>query len=155
MKEKPNSRYFILSLGFLIFGFMIVFRLFNLQIVDGEKYYAGSYRRLLKESDIEAPRGKILDRNGVPLAVNKQGYSVHLVKTSITTAELNEMLLKLSDLFARNSENHANSLSRYLTFAPITFNGRSEKEIRAWQTNSNRLGLKEEEIRANAGELLK
>lgn len=155
MKEKPNSRYFILSLGFLIFGFMIVFRLFNLQIVDGEKYYAGSYRRLLKESDIEAPRGKILDRNGVPLAVNKQGYSVHLVKTSITTAELNEMLLKLSDLFARNSENHANSLSRYLTFAPITFNGRSEKEIRAWQTNSNRLGLKEEEIRANAGELFK
>ena len=155
MKEKLNNRYLILSFGFLIFGFMIVFRLFNLQIVEGEKYYASSYRRLLKESDIEAPRGKILDRNGVPLAVNKQGYSVYLVKTSITTAELNEMLLKLSDLFAKNSESYANSLSKYLTFNPITFNDRSEKEIKAWQTNSNRLDLKEEEVRTDAGDLFK
>ena len=99
-------------------------------------------------------QGKILTEMVSRLPVTNR-VSVHLVKTSITTAELNEMLLKLSDLFARNSENHANSLSRYLTFAPITFNGRSEKEIRAWQTNSNRLGLKEEEIRANAGELFK
>jgi len=155
LKEKLNNRYLILSLGFMIFGFIIVFRLFNLQIVEGEKYNAGSYKRLLKESNIEAPRGKILDRNGVPLAVNKQGYSVQLVKTSITTAELNEMLLKLSDLFVRNSENYANSLSKYLTFDPITFNGRSEKEIKAWQTNSNRLGLKEEEIRTDAENLFK
>ena len=129
MKDKLNNRYIILSLGFLIFGFMIIFRLFNLQVVEGEKYYANSSRRFLKESDVEAPRGKILDRNGVPLAVNKQGYAVHLVKTSITTAELNEMLLKLSDLLDKNSESYVDSITKYLTFNPLTFNGRSEKEI--------------------------
>ncbi len=155
MKDKLNNRYIILSLGFLIFGFMIIFRLFNLQVVEGEKYYANSSRRFLKESDVEAPRGKILDRNGVPLAVNKQGYAVHLVKTSITTAELNEMLLKLSDLLDKNSESYVDSITKYLTFNPLTFNGRSEKEIKAWQTNSNRLGLKEDDVKSTAGELFK
>lgn len=151
--EKLKNRYVILSLGFLVFGFMIVFRLFNLQVVEGEKYYANSYRRLLKEADIEAPRGKILDRNGVPIAVNRQGYSVYLVKTSITTDELNEMLLKLSDLFLKHKEDHADSLSKYLTFAPVTFNGMSEKEIRSWQTNANRLGMNKEDVKYDAREL--
>ncbi len=155
MKEKLNNRFFILSLGFLIFGLMIVYRLFNLQIVEGEKYYASSQKRYLKESDIEAPRGKILDRNGVPIAVNRQGYAAYLVKTSISTSEMNEMLLKLMDTFDKNNESHVDSLSKYLTFSPITFNGKSDKEIKRWQTDKNRLGIKEDDLKSTAPELFK
>ncbi|NLV36299.1 MAG: penicillin-binding protein 2 [Clostridiaceae bacterium] len=155
MKEKLSNRYFILSIGFLIFGLMIIYRLFNLQIVEGEKYYASSQKRYLKQSDIEAPRGKILDTNGVPIAVNRQGYAAHLVKTSISTSELNEMLLKLMDIFEKNNENHVDSLSKYLTFSPTTFNGRSDKEIVRWQIDKNRLGMKEENVKATAPELFK
>jgi penicillin-binding protein 2 len=155
MKEKLNNRYLILSIGFFIFGLMIVYRLFNLQIVEGEKYYASSQKRYLKESDIEAPRGKILDTNGVPIAVNRQGYAAHLVKTSISTSELNEMLLKFMDVLEKNNESHVDSLSKYLTFNPITFNGKSDKEIKRWQTDKNRLGMKEEDVKSTAAELFK
>lgn len=40
MDKKLKNRYFILCLGFMVFGFIIIFRLFNLQIVEGEKYVA-------------------------------------------------------------------------------------------------------------------
>ena len=153
MMEKLKNRYLILSLGFIVFGFIILFRLFNLQIVEGEKYNIDSQKRVLKESVIEAARGKILDRNGVPIAINKQGYAVHIVKTGISTEELNDMLLKLAGILEKNGASYTDSLSKYLTFNPITFNDRSANEIKAWQKNSNRLDMKEDDIKSSPVEL--
>lgn len=155
MKEKLNNRYLILSLGFVVFGFIIIFRLFNLQIVEGEKYNADSQKRVLKESVIEAPRGKILDRYGVPIAVNRQGFAVRIVKTGIDMSELNGMLLKLAIILEKNSISYVDSLSKYLTFNPITFNDKTAKEIKAWQTNSNRLDMKDTDIKSTPAELFK
>jgi penicillin-binding protein 2 len=155
LEKRLNARYLILALGFMVFGFIIVFRLFNLQVVEGEKYYAESLKRVLRESETEAPRGKIFDRNGVPIAVNRQGFALYLVKTNISTSELNEMLLKLSCILEKNGDNHVNSLSRYLTFNPVTFNGRKDKEIKEWQLNSNRLGMKEEDLKSEPEELFR
>lgn len=155
MKEKLNNRYLILSLGFVFFGFIIIFRLFNLQIVEGEKYNADSQKRVLKESVIEAPRGKILDRYGVPIAVNRQGFAVRIVKTGIDMSELNGMLLKLANILEKNNVSYVDSLSKYLTFNPITFNDKTAKEIKAWQTNSNRLDMKDTDIKDTPAELFK
>ncbi len=155
MKDKLNNRYLILALGFLVFGFIIIFRLFNLQIVEGERYNEDSQKRVLKESDIEAPRGKIMDRNGVPVAINRQGFTVQLVKTSIDTAELNAMLLKMTDILNKNSEDHVDSLSKYLTFNPITFAGNTDKQIKSWETNANKLDLDEKDVKTTPAELFK
>jgi len=155
MKDKLKNRYLVLSLAYVAFAFIIIFRLFNLQIVDGDKYDVYSQKRVLKETTIKAPRGKILDRNGVPLALNRQGFAVDIVKTDITNDELNEMLLKLIEVFEKNNAAYANSMSKYLTFNPITFNGKSEQAIRNWQKNANRLNMKDEEITDNPVELFK
>lgn len=153
MKEKLNNRFLMLGLSFLIFAVIISFRLFNLQIVEGEKYNADSQKRVLKESSIIAPRGKILDRYGVPIAVNRQGFTVKIVKTDIKTGELNEMLLKLALILEKNQKSYNDSLTKYLTFDPITFNGKSQSEIASWQRNENRLGMKEADIKSSAAEL--
>ncbi len=155
MKEKLNNRYLMLSIGFLAFGFVIIFRLFNLQIVNGEKYNADSQKRVLKESVIEAPRGKILDRYGVPIAVNKQGFAIQIVKTGIDAKELNSMLLNLIGILEKNNVSYKNSLSKYLTFNPITFGDNSAKKIRDWQINSNRLDMNEKDVKNNPAELFK
>lgn len=155
MKEKLNNRYLILCLGFIVFGLIIVFRLFNLQVVEGEKYNADSQKRMLKETSIKAPRGKIFDRFGVPLAINRQGFAIQIVKTDIDTSELNEMLLKLSNVFEEYNTSYADSLSGYLTFDPLTFNGRTDKEITAWQTNENRLNIDEDDVLSTPLELFK
>lgn len=153
MKEKLNNRFLMLGLSFVIFIIIIAFRLFNLQIVEGEKYNADSRRRVLKESSVTAPRGKILDRYGVPIAVNRQGFTVKIVKTDIKTAELNEMLLKLALILEKNQKSYNDSLAKYLTFDPITFNGKSQSEIVGWQRNTNRLGMKESDIKTDATDL--
>jgi len=155
LKDKIKNRFLILSLAYAAFAFIIVFRLFNLQIVEGEKYDIYLQTRVLKEITIKAPRGKILDRNGVPLALNRQGFAVDIVKTDITNAELNEMLLKLVELFEKNNVSYASSLSKYLTFNPITFNGRSKEAVRSWQKNSNRLNMKDEDVTDDPVELFK
>jgi len=151
--DKLKNRYYIFGLGLFLFGLIIAFRLFNLQIVEGERYNADSQKRVLKESDIEASRGKVLDRHGVPLAVNRQGFAVYLVKTNISTSELNAMLLKLSDILTKNRENHVDGLSKYLTFNPVAFSSKSAKVIENWQTDSNRLDMKKEHVKTDPKEL--
>jgi penicillin-binding protein 2 len=153
LKEKLNNRYLILSLGFIAFGLIIVFRLFNLQIVNGEKYNADSQRKILKESVIKAPRGKILDRYGVPIAINKQGFTVQIVRTSIDAGEMNSMLLKLTEILEKNKVSYKNSLSKYLTFNPITFGDNSAETVRKWQVNSNRLDMDEKDVKGDPAEL--
>jgi penicillin-binding protein 2 len=155
MDAKMKKRYIILSLGFIAFFFIIVFRLFNLQIVEGEKYIADSQKKILKEVEVEAPRGKILDRYGVPIAVNRQGYAVYVAKTEITTSEMNDMLLRLWEVLEKNKESHADSFEKFLTFGPIAFNDMTEKEIYSWQTNTDRLNMKKEDVKYNARELFK
>ena len=153
MKDKLKNRYLVLSLGFIVFGLIIIFRLFNLQIVEGEKYNADSQKRVLKESVIEAPRGKILDRFGVPIAVNRQGFAVQIVKTGIDMSELNGMLLKLAGILENNNVSYVDSLSKYLTFNPITFNGKTDKDIKSWQTK--KLDMKDADVKNTPAELFK
>lgn len=143
----------MLGLSFVILALIIAFRLFNLQIVEGEKYNADSQKRVLKESSVIAPRGKILDRFGVPIAVNRQGFTVNIVKTDIKADELNEMLLKLALILEKNQKSYNDSLTKYLTFDPITFNGKAQSEIAGWQRNTNRLSMKETDIKSNATDL--
>jgi penicillin-binding protein 2 len=153
MDKKLKQRYVILSLGFIAFFFIIIFRLFNLQIVEGEKYVTDAQTKLLKEADVEAPRGKILDRYGVPIAVNRQGFSIYIAKTEITTSEMNDMLLQLWTLLEKNNENHVDTFEKYMTIDPIAFNDMSEDEIVKWQTNSDRLNIKKEDVKYDAREL--
>ncbi len=51
-------------------------RLVQLQIIDGPTYAAKSLEQLLSERTLEAPRGRILDRPGAPLAVSRPCWTV-------------------------------------------------------------------------------
>ena len=60
---------------FCLAGLMI-YRLFSLQIINGE-YYLDSFKlRIKKEKSIAAARGNIYDRNGNLLAYNELANSV-------------------------------------------------------------------------------
>jgi len=128
----------------MVFFFIIVIRLVNLQIVEGEKYSNVSQKRLLKESTVTAPRGKIMDRYGAPIAVNRQGFTVKIAKTDVKNDEFNEMLYKLACIFEKNNKAYNDSLTKYLTFNPLSFNGKSLDDIVKWEKNENRLGITKE-----------
>ncbi len=68
----------------LVFGFYL-YRLFDLQIVQGKDYLAlADENRITKKSE-PAPRGNIYDRNGFLLAGNIPSYNI-----TITPANLPE-----------------------------------------------------------------
>jgi penicillin-binding protein 2 len=68
-------------LGYLVIAVMLVLasRLWYLQIVQGSVYEALSLGNRVRVIPVTAPRGKILDRNGVPLASNRLAFCVSVV----------------------------------------------------------------------------
>ena len=70
--------------------------LYDLQINNGEEYYAQSQRKIAETETVEAGRGQILDRNGRVLVSDKAVYQVKL-NTSLMggTQECNATLLSL------------------------------------------------------------
>lgn len=77
----------------------IVWRLYDMQIINGEGYKKLSEQRISANITQTAPRGEITDRNGKVLVTNRKGYSIKLQKTSISDEEFNAMLLKLFEIF--------------------------------------------------------
>lgn len=71
--EKPISKRTILILGafFIIVSSVFLFRLYSLQIVNGEKYAEKSEKNRLRYTIVFPDRGLIEDRNGVPLVWNE------------------------------------------------------------------------------------
>lgn len=71
-----TSRIFVLILCFLGLFSVLVYRLFDLQIVHGSEYLDNFKLTIRKERTIPSTRGNIYDRNGELLAYNELAYSV-------------------------------------------------------------------------------
>ncbi|WP_265443966.1 penicillin-binding protein 2 [Acetivibrio straminisolvens] len=134
-EDRIGERYRIMVICFTLIFAVIVVQLANLQIINGEYYDEKSQTKLLAERDIIAPRGKIVDRNGIPIAVNRMGYAVKIAKTSMTENEKSEMILKLISIFEKNGDSYEKNLSYYLTFNPIAFGPRNQSQdaLQRWK----------------------
>ncbi len=121
MLDRLKDRYFILSMLTVLFAVVVTFQLVVLQVINGNKYDEQSQKCLLTQRDIIPPRGNIFDRNGVSIAGNRISFVVEIIKTDINNSELNEMLLKLVNIFEKNHDFYDCSLNKYLTFNPLAF----------------------------------
>ncbi len=136
MKEFFKDRYNLLALFFILFGAIILVQLINLQIINGKKYDEESQRKLPNIRRVSAPRGNIEDRYGVPLAVNRVGYTIQIIKTKMSNEERNEMILKLVNIFEKNGDNYDKSLEKYLKIKPFTFGSAinsSSSKMESWK----------------------
>lgn len=70
------SREFVLILALFFCGGLLIYRIFDLQIINGESYLENFQLKIRKERFIPATRGNIYDRNGKLLAYNELAYSV-------------------------------------------------------------------------------
>jgi penicillin-binding protein 2 len=66
------------GVALVIFG-IIFFRLWYLQVLSGDKYLAEANNNRVREIKVEAPRGKIVDRNGEIIVDNRQGKAVKII----------------------------------------------------------------------------
>ena len=100
IKEFFNNRILVIKFVLVLVGALILVRLIDLQIVNGEEYREQSEQKMLRETVIEAPRGEIYDRNGVVLATNKLAYDVVIYKVGLEDTELNKTLLRVINILS-------------------------------------------------------
>ena len=77
-KKISLKRTTVLILVFVIMSVVLVRRLFDLQIIQGEDYISKFQARTTKERVLKSTRGNILDRNGDILASNVLSYYLTL-----------------------------------------------------------------------------
>ena len=73
-----KSRLVVLIALFCVLSLIIVFRLFDLQIVNGENYLDNYTMSIRKTKTINGTRGNIYDRDGDILATNRLAYTVQI-----------------------------------------------------------------------------
>ncbi|MDE6398191.1 MAG: stage V sporulation protein D, partial [Clostridiales bacterium] len=62
-------------------------RLGYLQLIAGKSLQAKAAEQWYRDLPLKAPRGKILDRNGLPLADNRDVYGVYVRPNAVTDAQ--------------------------------------------------------------------
>jgi|LSQX01.1.fsa_nt_gb penicillin-binding protein 2 len=136
VRERENERLVIIAVAFLAVFIIILLRLVNLQIIHGKEMEEESRNKLLRTREIIAPRGNIVDRNQMPITVNKMGYAIRIARTKMKEPERNEMILKLIKILEGNGESYENNLANYLTFNPLGYGSninKSEQALNKWK----------------------
>lgn len=111
-KEKIShlikSRILYLYIVFILLGAGLIYRIFMLQIVNGEQYLENYQLKIIKERSVSSTRGKIYDRNGNILAYDEIAYNITFEDTfednKGKNQKLNDTLLKLIDLIEENDD---------------------------------------------------
>ena len=88
------SKLIILAVSFIVISCILVFRLFNLQIVNGAQYLEDFTLKIQKEKSISSTRGNIYDREGKVLAHNELAYNVTIEDVYESGSKKNEELNK-------------------------------------------------------------
>ena len=113
----PQARLAIVSyiivgmVGLLLLGF------WKLQVIDSEKYSSMAERNRVRYIPIIAPRGRMLDRDGVPLVDNRPSFSVLLLRDDPALVDKNlpviadGLSIPIDDL--REQLNNAKNLPKF------------------------------------------
>ncbi len=106
LPELNRRLKWVALVGVLVFG-SLIFRLWQLQVVRGDRYYQRTVSNVVHERYLPSIRGQIVDRNRVPLADNLPAFDVYATPSSWTDdskAELTRLLGLTEDQVAKVDE---------------------------------------------------
>ena len=87
MLKSPNSisklQYWISVLIILVFHLLLVYRFFQVQILDHDLYSKQADNNRIRATSIPSPRGLILDRNGEIIVDNYPTYILYAIDAEI------------------------------------------------------------------------
>ncbi|WP_207462608.1 penicillin-binding protein 2 [Azospirillum sp. SYSU D00513] len=126
--DRDNDRYRSLTRRALVLGGMklgllstLVGRLYYLQVVESQKYTMLAEENRISLRLVAPSRGPIVDRFGIPLAVNQQNYRVVVVQER--TRNIQETLDKISQIVPLTEGDRRRVLreiARKRRFVPVT-----------------------------------
>ncbi|MCB2292519.1 penicillin-binding protein [Clostridium algoriphilum] len=102
--DKKFSRFNTLAVIMILIFSVIVLRLVNIQVINGEVYKETANQQNHKIISTPAPRGEIVDRNGAKLATSMQSYTLIFTKTTESEASLIPTLDKVLKILDDNKQ---------------------------------------------------
>lgn len=144
-----------IKIGFFLFGLIVLLlclRIAYIQFVKGDEYKSLAINQQKKNDLIKAQRGKILDRNGLELAVNIQAYSVWITPRDINEDDKKEKEKKIKDsvstiadiLGQDKKEMIENAITSKSTSIKLAKNVTREKAEKIWELELPGVLLREE-----------
>jgi len=140
-----SSRYAVLAIVFVLAGALIFYNTAALQLNASSVAGIAESSGISRQMTVHAPRGDILDINGIPLAYSRPVSVLYLTYAGLDNEALNAMLLDLAQVLDRHQIEWTSKLTSYLDFTPEQgpFFAREWEATRFWQTDQYLLGLKE------------
>lgn len=111
-----KSRLFVMAILFIALFSVLIYRIFDLQIVNSDKYLNTYIKKAEKERYITASRGLIRDRNGEILAYNELAYAITIEDTiedsdDDKAEKLNDIIYKTIQIVETNGDTLVNDFS--------------------------------------------
>ncbi|MGB1042136.1 MAG: penicillin-binding protein [Tenacibaculum sp.] len=128
VKKSILNRLYVVVVLMTLFFLVIVFRIFNLQYVDGAKYRALSKEKNEENFIIQANRGNVYAADGNLLATSMSKYTIRMdvvsVKSEVFEKNIKALSESLSGLLGKSTKYYQNKLreakkkkNRYLLIA--------------------------------------
>lgn len=149
LSESVKKRFKILGWIIAIILVVLILRLVYLQLIKGDEYRKESVVNAIRSISISAPRGDIVDKNGVKLAISRPSFSIDIIKSDVKNINLNDVILRLLNILDKNNVKYKDDLpifldnngKPYFNFQKpdevnISQNTLKQREI-LWKTNNN------------------
>src|SRR5947208_3398586 len=104
----------------VMFG-VIFFRLWYLQVLSGDHYLAEANNNQVRDIAVQAPRGKIVDRNGRTVVDNRSGYSVVINPAKLPTDlhQKAQLYVNMSKVLGMSSREIRKTVNQKLLAVPF------------------------------------
>ena len=76
--RRTLRRIGVLGVVMLVVFAVLLLRLWALQVLSGTKYVGQAQANSFRTVRVQAPRGQILDRNGIPIVTNAAAWAIQL-----------------------------------------------------------------------------
>ncbi len=100
-----TNRLLLLFVFICITFYILVARMFELQIVKGNSYDIQIKPVSQRQMTFNAPRGTVYDRYGRPLAINSSAFNIK-IDPSVYVEDINRVLFDLLSILEKNNENY-------------------------------------------------
>ncbi|MFZ5352948.1 MAG: penicillin-binding transpeptidase domain-containing protein [Bacillota bacterium] len=133
LKKIFKTRVDIIRAITLLLFAVLIFRLAELQIVEGEYYLKRSETLRTRSVGVSAPRGNIVDKFGRLLAGNKQSYSVNILKADLPQKTIDDIALAVINIIEENGDSYKDEIPIFID--PVRFKFQDNEEL--WKTQYN------------------
>lgn len=141
-QDTPRLRMSILGIVVFALFASLFARLWYLQVMATDEYQVAAQSNRTRVVPVEAPRGRILDRNGTVLVDNRISVQITIDRTIYNDLDEDkqiEVLTKLADALARSGQPTTVDIlqkrvadKRYSPYVPVPVAGDVPEELKIW-----------------------